>query len=148
MRTIRRENKALGAFIGIMRGNNKLEKVVKQDVAADHLNITEFSVLELLFHQGRQTTQTIKEKILIASSSTTYVIDQLEKKEYVERLINPADKRVTYVSLSLQGHELMETIFPRHEQTIAACFSSLTDDELNQLIKLLSKVNKQLDKQI
>lgn len=145
---MKREDKALGAFIGIMRGSNKLEKIVKKDVSCYNLNITEFSVMELLFHQGRQTTQTIKEKILIASSSTTYVIDQLEKKEYVERLINVEDKRITYVSLSEKGSQLMEDIFPLHAKTISDSFAALEDDELTQLIKLLGKVNRTLDKQL
>ncbi|MBO0475772.1 MarR family transcriptional regulator [Vagococcus sp. DIV0080] len=145
---MKREDKALGAFIGIMRGSNKLEKIVKQDVTCYGLNMTEFSVMELLFHQGEQATQHIKEKILIASSSTTYVIDQLEKKGYVIRSVSPKDKRMTYVSLSEQGKSLMAEIFPLHAKTISACFSSLDDDELTQLIKLLGKVNRRLDKEI
>lgn len=144
---MKREDKALGAFIGILRNSSKLEKIVKQDVSSYQLNITEFSVMELLYHKGRQTTQGIKEKILIASSSTTYVIDQLEKKGYVKRLINPEDKRITYVSLSDKGTLLMKEIFPLHAKTISDCFSSLEEEELNQLIKLLGKVNRSLDKQ-
>jgi DNA-binding MarR family transcriptional regulator len=63
-------------------------------------NITEFSVLELLLHKGPQTIQKIKEKILIASSSTTYVIDQLHKKGYVTRTPSEKDRRITYVELT------------------------------------------------
>ncbi len=143
---MRREGKALGAFVSILRNSNALEKIVKKDVACYQLNITEFSVLELLFHQGQQTTQTIKEKILIASSSTTYVIDQLEKKGYVLRQVSAKDKRITYVSLSDKGRELMIEIFPLHEATISQCFSTLEDEELNQLIKILGKLNRNLNK--
>lgn len=142
-----RTDQALGTFIGLMRGSNKLEKIVKKDVACYQLNLTEFSVMELLFHKGRQTTQSIKEKILIASSSTTYVIDQLEKKAYVERIINPEDKRITYVVLSEKGSQLMTEIFPTHAKTIENSFSGLDDQELEQLLKLLAKLNRQLDKQ-
>ena len=145
---MKREDKSLGAFIGILRNSNKLEKIVKKDVSHYQLNITEFSVMELLFHQGKKTTQTIKEKILIASSSTTYVIDQLEKKNYVERIVNPDDKRITYVSLSEEGQELMTTIFPLHSKTISNCFAGLEEEELNQLIKILGKLSRTLDKQL
>jgi MarR family 2-MHQ and catechol resistance regulon transcriptional repressor len=74
------QSEALKAYIGLLRTSSQLEQIAKQDVACYNLNITEFSVLELLFHKGAHTTQGIKEKILIASSSTTYVIDQLVKK--------------------------------------------------------------------
>ncbi|HCM89099.1 MULTISPECIES: MarR family transcriptional regulator [Vagococcus] len=142
-----RTDQALGTFIGLMRGSSKLEKIVKKDVACYQLNLTEFSVMELLFHKGKQTTQNIKEKILIASSSTTYVIDQLEKKNYVERLISSEDKRITYVMLSDKGRVLMTEIFPTHAETIKNSFSGLDEQELEQLLKLLTKLNRQLDKQ-
>lgn len=138
---------ALGSFISLMRGSNKFERIVKEDVSSYNLNITEFSVLELLFHKGQQTTQGIKEKILIASSSTTYVIDQLEKKNYVTRHVSEKDKRVTFVQISEKGKTLMEDIFPQHAETIENCFSHLEKEELEQLLKLLAKVNRQLDKQ-
>ncbi|MGX7025805.1 MarR family winged helix-turn-helix transcriptional regulator [Vagococcus hydrophili] len=142
-----RRDQALGSFIGLMRGSSKLEKIVKKDVACYQLNLTEFSVMELLFHKGKQTTQGIKEKILIASSSTTYVIDQLEKKSYVDRLVDSEDKRVTFVTLSQKGQKLMEEIFPTHAKTIETSFSGLNDNELEQLLKLLAKLNRTLDKQ-
>lgn len=142
-----RQDIALGTFVSLMRGSNKFEKIVKDDVSFYQLNITEFSVLELLFHKGKQTTQTIKEKILIASSSTTYVIDQLENKGYVERQVSEKDRRVTYVHISEKGKTLMEDIFPQHAETIKNCFSNLEANELEQLLKLLAKMNRQLDKQ-
>lgn len=142
-----RREMVLGSFISLMRGSNKFERIVKEDVSSYNLNITEFSVLELLFHKGQQTTQGIKEKILIASSSTTYVIDQLEKKNYVTRHVSEKDKRVTFVQISEKGKTLMEDIFPQHAETIENCFSNLEKEELEQLLKLLAKVNRQLDKQ-
>ena len=45
----------------------------------------------------------VKNKILIASSSTTYVIDQLVKKGYVKRELCQADKRVTYAEITEEG---------------------------------------------
>ncbi len=142
-----RTDQALGTFIGLMRSSSKLEKIVKKDVTCYQLNLTEFSVMELLFHKGKQTTQGIKGKILIASSSTTYVIDQLEKKAYVERMINNDDKRITYVILSDKGRALMTEIFPVHAKTISDNFSGLSDQELEQLLKLVAKLNRTLDKQ-
>ncbi|MFU1862641.1 MarR family winged helix-turn-helix transcriptional regulator, partial [Enterococcus faecium] len=80
---------------GLLRTSHRLEQLAKQDVTCYDLNITEFSVLELLLHKGPQTIQKIKEKILIASSSTTYVIDQLHKKGYVTRTPSEKDRRIT-----------------------------------------------------
>ena len=136
-----RQELSLQAFIGILRTSNAVETATRQDIKKYGLNVTEFSVLEVLFHKGRQTTQGIKNKILIASSSTTYVIDQLEKKGLVNRILCQEDKRVTYVEISESGKELMARVFPCHAQMIEHIFDQLTDEEIQKLKELLKKVN-------
>ncbi|MHC5269584.1 MarR family winged helix-turn-helix transcriptional regulator [Enterococcus sp. LJL98] len=137
-----RQEKSLQALIAVLRTSGALEMIVRKDVSCYGLNLTEFSVLELLYHKGFQTTQTIKNKILIASSSTTYVVDQLEKKGYVQRLLCQEDKRVTYVEITDAGRVLMEEIFPIHAKKIATYFEKLTEEELVQLKELLKKVKE------
>lgn len=136
-----KERYVLPLYIRLLRTSTKLEQLAKKDVLAYGLNITEFSVMELLYHTGRHTTQAVKEKILIASSSTTYVIDQLVKKGYVLREKNPTDKRVIELCLSASGEELMQEIFPKHAQTITKKFDTLSIDEMEQLQSLLKKLN-------
>jgi len=84
----------------------------------------------------------IGKKILIASSSITYVIDKLEQKGYVYRKACPRDRRVTYVLLTLEGQVLMEEIFPKHEQKINEIFEVLEAQELDNMILSLKKVGK------
>ncbi|GAA2883375.1 MarR family winged helix-turn-helix transcriptional regulator [Enterococcus casseliflavus] len=134
------QEEALKAYIGLLRTASRLEQVAKKDVRCYGLNITEFSVLELLYHKGTHTTQAIKEKILIASSSTTYVVDQLVKKGCVQREPSQEDQRVIYVSITEAGRALMEKIFPSHAQKIAASFSELSSEELQQLKTILRKI--------
>lgn len=144
--TMNQTEQSLNTFIQLIRASNKLEKIVRQDVTEYQLNITEFAVMELLFHKGEQTIQVIKEKILIASSSTTYVIDQLEKKGFVIRQTNINDKRVTFVVLTERGTLLMKEIFPKHAKNITDSMSCLEPNELEQLLKLLAKLNRSLGK--
>ncbi|HBV07865.1 MAG TPA: MarR family transcriptional regulator, partial [Enterococcus faecalis] len=53
------QQEALKAYIGLLRTSHQLEQLAKQDVTCYDLNITEFSVLELLLHKGPQTIQKI-----------------------------------------------------------------------------------------
>ena len=45
------QQEALKAYIGLLRTSHRLEQLAKQDVTCYDLNITEFSVLELLLHK-------------------------------------------------------------------------------------------------
>lgn len=132
----------LNLLIGTMRTSRYLEQQVKQDVKQYGLNMTEFAVLEFLYHKGRQPIQQISEKILIASSSTTYVIDQLGKKGLVNRALCQKDKRVTYVELTEKGTTLMATVFPKHAEKIMELFSVLTESEQETLLEALKKISR------
>ena len=68
-----RMEESLKAFVGIKRTNDILEKLVKNDAQQYGLNISEFAVMELLYHKGPQPINRIQERILIANSSTTYI---------------------------------------------------------------------------
>ncbi|MEB7806270.1 MarR family transcriptional regulator [Mammaliicoccus fleurettii] len=136
-----RTEESLKALVGIKRTNDTLDRIVKQDMKNYGLNITEFAVMELLYHKGDQPIQKVKQRILIASSSTTYVIDQLVKKAYVTRRQDTEDKRITYAVLTEKGHALMEQIFPQHAETIEKAFSILDDEELAIFRKALKKIS-------
>lgn len=133
---------ALTAYIGLLRTANQLAQMAKADVRCYGLNITEFSVMELLYHRGTQATQAIKEKILIASSTTTYVIDQLEKKGHVQRQHSPHDQRISLVSLTESGKTLMDAIFPYHAQQIEQLFDAISTEELTTLKSTLRKIKQ------
>lgn len=136
-----RSEEALKTFVGIKRTNDRLNKAVKMDVKNYGLNVNEFTVLEVLFHRGKLQVQQIKELILIANSSTTYIIDKLCQKELVKRVQDKVDRRITYVDLTDEGYQLMKESFPKHERTILSLFDRLDDEELVEMKRLLKKMN-------
>lgn len=139
---MKQNNRNLKAFTVLFRASQTIQDATRRDLLQFDLNQTEFSVLEFLYHHGEQPVQMIGKKILIASSSITYVIDKLEQKGYVYRKACPRDRRVTYVLLTLEGQVLMEEIFPKHEQKINEIFEVLEAQELDNMILSLKKVGK------
>ena len=136
-------NPNLKAVTVLLRATDALHEAIKKDVAQYGLNPTEFSVLELLYHQGRQPIQLIGKKVLIASSSITYVIDKLETKAYVVRVACPEDRRVTFVELTSVGNDLMASIFPKHETTIDKLFQGMDPSEVKAMIGAIKKIGLQ-----
>jgi len=133
-------NEKLKAFTVLLRSAQSVQDATKKDIAKYNLNQTEFAVLELLYHKGDQPIQVIGKKILIASSSITYVVDKLEEKNYVTRRACPTDRRVTYAGITENGKELMDKIFPEHVEKIEEIFDKLSDQEVSTLIDYLKKV--------
>lgn len=110
--------------------NAEIECKIRDDLRKHDLSINEFAVLELLLHKGPQTVRDVKEKILVADSSTSYIINQLCNKELVYREPCSEDRRIIYVQLTEKGEELIKNVFPQHAELITEYFSSLSIDEI------------------
>ena len=127
--------------IGIMRASNLLVDDLKKTLKNYPINTTEFSVMEFLYSKGEKSIQEIRDRVLLASGSATYVVDNLEKKGYVNRIINETDKRVTYIKLTREGKDLINNIFPIHKKNTKKIFNDLTNGELITLKEILKKIN-------
>ena len=127
--------------IGIMRASNLLVDDLKKTLKNYPINATEFSVMEFLYSKGEKSIQEIRDRILLASGSATYVVDNLERKEYVRRIVNQNDRRVTYIKLTEAGKDLINDIFPTHKKNTKNIFNDLTNEELITLKEILKKIN-------
>ena len=133
-------NNEFKAVIGIMRASNLLVDDLKKTLKNYPINATEFSVMEFLYSKGEKSIQEIRDRILLASSSATYVVDNLEKKGYVIRKISQKDKRVTYIGLTETGMKLIDDIFPTHKKNTKKIFEKINDKELVILKEILKKI--------
>jgi MarR family transcriptional regulator, 2-MHQ and catechol-resistance regulon repressor len=127
----------------LFRATNSIEKIILADVSNYGLNSSEFGALEVLFHKGPLPVQTISDKVLIASSSMSYVIENLIKKNYIVKVKNEHDKRIHIVHLSETGKLLMSTIYPKHVEHLREKISILSNEEEQLLQNLLKKLGKQ-----
>lgn len=131
---------SLKLYIVLSRANKAINEVTNQFFQQKGINPTEFAVLELLYHKGRQPLQKIGSKILLASGSITYVVDKLEKRGLIKRVSCPSDRRVTYAEITEEGDKFMEEIFPEHEKNLHELMNALTPSEKEIAIELLKKL--------
>jgi len=127
----------------LFRATNSIEKIILADVSNYGLNPSEFGALEVLFHKGPLPVQTISDKVLIASSSMSYVIENLIKKNYIMKIKNEDDKRIHIVHLTETGKLLMNTIYPKHLENLRKTINILSNEEEQLLKNLLKKLGKQ-----
>lgn len=137
---------SLKLFVVLSRAIQSIQKQITKDIKNYGLNLTEFAVLELLYHKGDQPIQKIGQKVLLASSSITYVVDKLEEKGYLSRKACPKDRRVTYAEITQKGHDFMSEIFPKHEKALRNIFGGLNNEEKEKMIEQLKKLGFHAEK--
>jgi MarR family 2-MHQ and catechol resistance regulon transcriptional repressor len=104
----------LKLIIAMARAHASLFSEIEKSLKKEGLNPSEFGVLELIHHKGKQPIQRVAERILVTSGTITYVIDKLIKKNYVFKRRCDQDKRIFYVDLTPDGKLYIEKIFQRH----------------------------------
>lgn len=136
------ENLSLKAFVVIMKASKTLDELVKKDIADHGMKMSDFAILEALFHKGRQTIKQISEAVLINTGSITYVIDKLEKNDYLQRIHCKEDRRVVYIEITPKGNDVMNEIFPKHQKMIEELFSDIKDEDKRTLIDTVKTIGK------
>jgi len=138
----------LKLVIATTRFYNLLLSKIEKEIQGFDLNLSEFGVLEMLLHKGEQPVQKIAERILVTSGTISYVIDKLQKRDFVYRKNCQKDKRVFYICLTETGKKYISDIFPKHKQFIDDLFSSLDDDFKIELTTKLFKMQDSLQGEI
>ena len=131
-------------FLLLMQTSKAIQERIRDEISKNKLSITEFSVLEVLFYQGKQTIQQIGNRILISSGSMTYVIDKLEQKGIIKRNDCKEDRRVIHITLTPEGMDMMENIMPKYQDMVDSFFEDLTEDESELMIHFFNKVRKRV----
>lgn len=132
-------------YLLLMQTSKAIQDKIRAELVQFKLNITEFSVLEVLYLKGTQTIHQIGQSILVSSGSMTYVIDKLEQRGLLERKACPNDRRAIHVSLTENGIDLMENLMPMHQELVEYMFDALDHEEVEVIVKLLEKVYKKAE---
>lgn len=133
------QRQALNVFVKLMRATNKAANRIHEHLKEDNLTVSQFGVLEALYHLGPLSQSELGEKILKSNANLTTVVDTLEKKALVVRVRASEDRRRVTVNLTASGTELISRVFPRHAQIVTRELEFLNDQDKNTLEKLLRK---------
>lgn len=131
----------LKALIALSRCTHDVHKKEYKTIKEGGLTVSQFAVLEILYHKGDLRISEIIDKILSTGGNMTVVIDNLVKVNLVKRCTDPKDRRVNLISITEEGRSLISDIFPKHIENINEIFSNLTSEEKINLISLLKKLS-------
>ena len=135
--------RALNVYIKLVRAADAVTARVNAHLADHNLTISQFGVLEAIYHLGELCQKDLAEKILKSSGNLTFVIDNLVKRGLVQRRRNDIDRRRYDISLTEAGHHLIDSILEQHVQGITDDIQILTVVEQEELARLCRKIGLQ-----
>ncbi|WP_374999675.1 MarR family winged helix-turn-helix transcriptional regulator [Aeromicrobium sp. CTD01-1L150] len=113
------------------------------------LSLGSFDVLANLRRSGpphEKTPGDLAESSMLSSGGITLRLDRMEADGLIDRTRSEHDRRVVHASLSARGREVIDAVYGQHVAAQAALLADLTEEELEDLERLLRKVEVSIEK--
>ncbi len=133
---------AMKTWMQVIKTHDRFSKKELEYFKEHKLTISQFKVLEVLYHRGNLNISAITKLTLSTPGNITVVIKNLKRDNLIISLCNQDDKRANILSLSAKGEKIIKKIFPQHAKNINEYMDVLDEKELETLYSLLKKVYK------
>ncbi|WP_245843838.1 MarR family winged helix-turn-helix transcriptional regulator [Oceanobacillus rekensis] len=106
----------------------------------------QFVALQWLLEEGDLTIGELSNKISLAFSTTTDLVDRMERNELVERLRDTNDRRVVRIHLLNKGKEIILEVIQKRQEYLGEVLDKFTDKEKDSLNNLLDFLHDEMKK--
>ena len=140
--------RSLRAWVQLLKTAKRIESEVASHFANEHsTSLSRFDVLANLERSPGHATGTsqLSRMLLASRGNITRLLDRMEKDSLIRREPHPGDRRVSEVRMTPAGEKLFARLAPDHEGWAQDIFAALSEDELNELIAMLRKLQIRLD---
>ena len=142
------DSSGIHVWLVLMKAYRTLERHARSSIEPSGLGTSDFAILELLLHRGRQPVNAIGRRIPLTSGAITSAVDRLEAQGLVVRTADKKDRRTRFVSLTPRGTARIREVFGAHKQAMESVTRSLTKAELETLIHLVKKLGLGAEEQL
>jgi len=140
----KRTAEALNSYIKLIRSAESLSSKINLELSEFGLTESQFGVLDALLHLGPMKHKEIGKKILKSGGNITMVINNLERRELVQRKRGEQDKRQFIIHLTSKGKSKILETLPHISKSIKKHFEILSKEEQRELQRLCKIVGLQI----
>ena len=121
----------------------RLKQIQRQMLQEVNLTPSQYFVMNLLWEIDGRPLNELASAFPASRPTISTIVDTLEKKDLVNRIPNPVDRRSLLVKLTATGKALQVST-PSLEHIFKDCCASLTQADYRLLGQLLQKLNDSL----
>ncbi|WP_342432509.1 MarR family transcriptional regulator [Neobacillus sp. FSL H8-0543] len=104
----------------------------------------QFVALQWLFEEGDMTIGELSNKMFLAFSTTTDLVDRMEKNNLVLRSKDPQDRRVVRIHLLDEGGRIIDEVIKKRQVYLEEVLTNFSEDEIQLLQSSLMKLHQEM----
>lgn len=98
------------------KASKKIADVFNDRLTSHGITRVQWMALYYLLKDGKASQKELAEKMNVKESTIVRLIDRLEKEDYVERVKEPQNRRITYIVLTDSGKNRITELIPEGEK--------------------------------
>ncbi|WP_443089749.1 MarR family winged helix-turn-helix transcriptional regulator [Virgibacillus sp. MG-45] len=104
----------------------------------------QFIALQWLVEEGELTIGELSNKIGLAFSTTTDLVDRMEKNELVVRLKDLNDRRIVRIQVLEKGNSIIKEVIAKRQEFLGEVLESFSEKQTEQLDELLQMLHEEM----
>ncbi|MBM7648903.1 DNA-binding MarR family transcriptional regulator [Bacillus ectoiniformans] len=125
-----------------------IDGIIKQkgrEILSDYtITPPQFIALQWLFEEGDMTIGDLSGKMFLACSTTTDLIDRMEKGKLVERVKDSKDRRIVRIHLLEEGERIINEVINKRQLYVMQVLKNFTPEEVKSLKDNLAKMHHEM----
>jgi DNA-binding MarR family transcriptional regulator len=118
--------------------------VMNRNFLDSPFSLTEVRVMFEIYYDEKATVRKIKNLLMVDEGYLSRTIDKLRKRGIVSKKQSEIDRRSYILSLTVQGKKIFEKIELRQNESVRSLIDTLTQEELDELIKTMQRIRSLL----
>ncbi|PTM58218.1 MarR family winged helix-turn-helix transcriptional regulator [Desmospora activa] len=106
----------------------------------------QFTALLWLNDEGDMTIGELSQKMFLACSTMTDLVDRMEKNDLVERVRDERDRRVVRIHLLERGSSIIRDVMKARQAYLSEVLSHFSEEEVKEMGKHLSLLHEEMKK--
>jgi len=109
------------------------------------ISMTQITVLYQLYHRGPCEVLSFTRLLALSPAGASQLIERMVRQGWVERLDNPADRRVRHVYLTEPGRQLVAESIAARNEWIHRFSARLTAEEKQQVAEVFRLLAEKIE---
>ena len=131
-------NRSLGYLVNALSLNMKQRLDVK--LKEHKVTVHQFGILLIIYKKSSLTQKEIADQTSGDEPATARLMNRLEDKGHIKRVVDKVDKRKRLVSLTQEGEILLNRLLPYAQEINEDLTSVLSQAEQKDLLIMLTKI--------
>jgi DNA-binding MarR family transcriptional regulator len=131
------------AWLRLVRVFQKVDRASSDSLRCRQLSPAQLDVLAKVGSAEGISQQELADALLVTKGNVCQLLDKMEGSGLLERR---PDGRVNRLFLTDQGRQVHDEVVPRHDALLAEQFSTLTEEEQRDLLRLLRQLDHALER--